>query len=53
MTADLSDRRAEPVRWDPFPVLDDEETAEPARGTLAAMRRRSMGFLKASRRVED
>jgi diguanylate cyclase (GGDEF)-like protein len=53
VTAELSDRRAEPVRWDPFPVLHDEETAEPARGTLAAMRRRSMGFLKASRLVED
>jgi EAL domain-containing protein (putative c-di-GMP-specific phosphodiesterase class I) len=54
ITADLSDRRAEPIRWDPLP----DEAAAPAnarrRGPLAAMRRRSMGLLKSSnRRAED
>ena len=54
VTAELSDRRSEPVRWDPFPPLPDEEpVAAASRGPLAAMRRRSMGFLKASRHVED
>ena len=44
VTADLADRRAEPVRWDPIP--EPEMGAEPVgNGTLATMRRRSIGFL--------
>jgi diguanylate cyclase (GGDEF)-like protein len=55
VTAELSDRRAEPVRWDPLPVHGEDE-AEPvaAGGALAAVRRRSMSILRAaSRKVED
>lgn len=54
ITADLSDRLAEHIRWDPLP----DETAAPTNGTrrgpLAAVRRRSMGLLKsAGRRASD
>jgi diguanylate cyclase (GGDEF)-like protein len=52
VTAGLDDGRAEPIRWDPIP--DGEDADVPVeRGALAAVRRRSMTFLKASRRVED
>ena len=55
VTADLADRRAESVRWDPMPGLDpDLETpSERSGGPLAAARRRSMTLLRATRRVED
>ncbi len=47
VTAELSDRHGEPVRWDPFPAVSDEEPVAAAPdGALASMRRRSMGFLK-------
>lgn len=54
VTADLTDRRADPVRWDPTPDFDPDLEAPPARtgGPLAAVRRRSMTLLKATRRVE-
>jgi diguanylate cyclase len=55
ITADLTDRRPEPVRWDPIhPIADpeDERTAV-TNGPLAAMRRRSLGFLRAGRKVAD
>jgi EAL domain-containing protein (putative c-di-GMP-specific phosphodiesterase class I) len=53
VTAELSDRRAEPVRWDPTPVLHEEEPVAVGQGPLAAMRRRSLGFLRAGRRTEE
>ena len=53
VTADLSDLRTEPVRWDPIPHPEAEPVPTVGRGPLASMRRRSMTFLKASRRVED
>ncbi|MBI2780880.1 MAG: bifunctional diguanylate cyclase/phosphodiesterase [Chloroflexi bacterium] len=53
VTADLSDLRTEPVRWDPIPPLEAEPVPTGGRGPLASMRRRSVTFLKASRRVED
>jgi diguanylate cyclase (GGDEF)-like protein len=44
VTADLPDRRAEPVGWNPNP--EPENGAAPlASGTIATMRRRSIGFL--------
>jgi hypothetical protein len=52
ITADLSDRRADPIRWDPAPEPLDERTAV-TNGPLAAMRRRSLGFLRAGRNVPD
>lgn len=52
VTADLTDRRAEPVRWDPIPNLEDLPVAT-GRGPIAAMRRRSMTFLKATRRGDE
>ncbi len=55
VTAELSDRRAEPVRWDPMPDIDPDLDAPPARagGPLAAMRRRSMTLLGVGRGAED
>jgi len=53
VTAELSDRRTEPVRWDPIPVLDEEEPVAAGPGALAAMRRRSLGFLRAGRRTAE
>jgi diguanylate cyclase (GGDEF)-like protein len=53
VTADMSDRRVEPVRWDPLPVHEEPDAA-PAQGALAAVRRRSMTLLRgASRKVDD
>jgi EAL domain-containing protein (putative c-di-GMP-specific phosphodiesterase class I) len=52
--AEMADRRAEPVRWDPLPI--PEEAAEPvaAGGPFAGVRRRSMTFLRAAgRRTDD
>jgi hypothetical protein len=40
------------VRWDPIADPDDEPVAA-TRGPIAAMRRRSTTFLKASRHAED
>jgi diguanylate cyclase (GGDEF)-like protein len=52
--ADMSDRRAEPIRWDPLPVAEEEPAAAPAQGPLAAVRRRSMTLLRgAGRRAGD
>jgi diguanylate cyclase (GGDEF)-like protein len=53
VTADLSDHRPEPVRWDPLPPMHDEAPAGAAGGTIAAVRRRSMGILRANRKAED
>ncbi|HUG30266.1 MAG TPA: EAL domain-containing protein [Candidatus Limnocylindria bacterium] len=55
VTADLADQRAEHVRWDPMPTLDPDLEAPPERsgGPLAAVRRRSMTLLRATRRVEE
>ena len=54
VTADLSDRRAEPVRWDPRPADEEESVAVPPQGALAAVRRRSMTLLRgAGRNVDD
>jgi diguanylate cyclase (GGDEF)-like protein len=52
VSAELSDRRAEPLRWDPIPPTPDEE-AVAGESALAAVRRRSLGFIKASRRTEE
>lgn len=54
VTADLSDRRAEPIRWDPIPDARDVPASAGSSGAFAAVRRRSMTFLKgASRRVDE
>jgi diguanylate cyclase (GGDEF)-like protein len=55
VTADLADRRVEPVRWDPMPQLDPDLDAEPERsgGPLAGVRRRSVSLLRATRRVDE
>lgn len=53
VTADLSDQRTEPIRWDPIPDPGDEPAPATGRGPLAAVRRRSMTFLKAGRGFED
>jgi diguanylate cyclase (GGDEF)-like protein len=55
VTADLADRRADPIRWDPMPGFDPDLEAPPVRagGPIAAMRRRSMTLLRATRRVEE
>jgi diguanylate cyclase (GGDEF)-like protein len=53
VTADLADHRPEPIRWDPIPAFQEEEAVAVAGGALAAMRRRSMGFLRATRKADD
>jgi diguanylate cyclase (GGDEF)-like protein len=53
VTADVSDRQAEQVRWAPVPDFDSEPVATDRRSALAAIRRRSLGLLSTTRAAEE